>query len=90
METNPPPPFRSTSFVFRPRPLTFSTPLCNACVVQVMAMGAGLDNLTIVDEDVAARARAAADGFNPEGIGRREFEAMVRRMSKALGTDWKQ
>ena len=55
-----------------------------------MAMGAGLDNLTIVDEDVAARARAAADGFNPEGIGRREFEAMVRRMSKALGTDWKQ
>lgn len=54
--------------------------LNRACEAQVAALSAGRENLIIPDPSVQQFTEQRAATFNPEGVGQKEFAALLRRL----------
>jgi hypothetical protein len=54
--------------------------LNRSCEMQVAAVSGGLENLHMPTESSVKFTTEAAAAFNPEGIGQKEFNALLRML----------
>lgn len=61
--------------------------LNRSCEMQIAALSAGRENLIIPDQRILQYTQEAAASFNPEGVGQKEFAALMRRLD-SLGSSY--
>jgi len=54
--------------------------LNRSCEMQVAALCTGIENIIVPDSSIQDFTEDAANNFNPEGVGQKEFAALVRRL----------
>jgi len=54
--------------------------LNRACEMQVAALCGGLENIIVPDPKIQEFTEEVANQFNPEGVGQKEFAALLRRL----------